>query len=84
MDYMKIDGSLMQGLHLTPALQETVGELAQHASRRGIKTIAERVENANTIAILWQLGIAFIQGNYSKMHGVVLEDTQTVRGLSGG
>ena len=84
MDYMKIDGSLMQGLHLTEALQETVGELAQHASRRGIKTIAERVEDANTIAVLWQLGIAFIQGNYTKMRGVVLEDTQTVRGLSGG
>jgi hypothetical protein len=36
------------------------------------------------MAVLWQLGIAYIQGNYNQMHGVVLEDTQTVRGLSVG
>jgi len=84
MDYMKIDGSLMQGLHLTPALQQSVGDLAQLASSRGIKSIAERVEDANTIAILWQLGISFIQGHHSKMRGVVLEDTQTARGLGSG
>ena len=81
MDYMKIDGSLMQALHRTQAIQDTVRELAEMANGRGIKTIAERVEDANTIAILWQLGIPFIQGNYNKMAGVVLEDTQTVRGL---
>ena len=84
MDFMKIDGSLMQGLHRTPAVQQSVGDLAKLASRRGIKIIAERVEDANTIATLWQLGIPFIQGNYTKMHGVVLEDTQTVRGLGSG
>lgn len=83
MDYMKIDGSLMQALHLSGALQETIGELVGLASSRGIKTIAERVEDAKTMAILWQLGIPFIQGNYNKMHGVVLEDTHTVRGLRG-
>lgn len=84
MDYMKIDGSLMQTLHRTEEIQETVRELAEMANRRGIKTIAERVEDANTIATLWQLGIAFIQGNYNKMDGVVLEDTQTSRGLESG
>jgi EAL domain-containing protein (putative c-di-GMP-specific phosphodiesterase class I) len=84
MDFMKIDGSLMQGLHRTPAVQQSVGDLAKLATRRGIKIIAERVEDAKTIATLWQLGIPFIQGNYSKMHGVVLEDTQTVRGLGSG
>lgn len=83
MDYMKIDGSLMQALHRTEAVQDRVRALAALASSRGIKAIAERVEDANTIAVLWQLGIPFIQGNYNKMHGVVLEDTQTVRGLEG-
>ena len=81
MDYMKIDGSLMQALHCTESAQETVRELAELAKGHGIQTIAERVEDANTIAVLWQLGIPFIQGNYNKMDGVVLEDTQTVRGL---
>ncbi len=27
-------------------------------------TIAERVEDANTMAVLWQLGIEFIQGYF--------------------
>jgi len=81
MEFVKIDGSLMQGLHRNKEQQEKVGRLAEQANRQGIKTIAERVEDANTMAVLWQLGIAFIQGNYVQMHGVVLEDTQTVRGL---
>ena len=30
----------------------------------GIETVAERVEDANTMAVLWQLGIEFIQGYF--------------------
>nr|MDJ0928694.1 EAL domain-containing protein [Gammaproteobacteria bacterium] len=81
MDYVKIDGSLMQGLHRDQECQKIVGQLAQMARAQQIHTIAERVEDANTMAVLWQLGVAHIQGNYVRMHGVVLEDTQTVRGL---
>jgi EAL domain-containing protein (putative c-di-GMP-specific phosphodiesterase class I) len=29
-----------------------------------IETIAERVEDANTMAVLWQLGVQFIQGYF--------------------
>lgn len=81
MDFVKIDGSLMQGLHRDTYRQEQVGRFASAAQKRNIKTIAERIEDANTMAVLWQLGIPWIQGNYIQMHGVVLEDTQTVRGL---
>jgi diguanylate cyclase (GGDEF)-like protein/PAS domain S-box-containing protein len=82
MDYMKIDGSLMQGLHREPNAQTMVGDLVNTAKSLGIKTIAERIEDANTIATLWQLGIDLIQGNYVQMQDVVLEDTQSVRELS--
>ena len=82
MDFVKIDGSLMQALHRDQDSQKTVAQLTQVAKDMGIHTIAERVEDANTMAVLWQLGIAYIQGNYVQMPGVVLEDTQTVRGLS--
>jgi EAL domain-containing protein (putative c-di-GMP-specific phosphodiesterase class I) len=82
MDFVKIDGSLMQALHRDQDSQKTVGQLTQLAKEMGIHTIAERVEDANTMAVLWQLGIGYIQGNYVQMQGVVLEDTQTVRGLS--
>lgn len=79
MDFMKIDGSLMQGLHRESEAQEKVGYLAKTAKELGIKTIAERIEDANTMATLWQLGIDLIQGNYVQMQGVVLEDTQSVQ-----
>ena len=82
MDYMKIDGSLMQGLHREPQVQKKVSDLTRTADSLGIKTIAERIEDANTMATLWQLGIDLIQGNYIQMHGVVLEDTQSVQNLA--
>ena len=72
MQFVKVDGSLMQGLHRDKDLQKKVGDIAARARELKIKTIAERVENANTMAVLWQLGIAFVQGNFTQTHGVVL------------
>jgi EAL domain-containing protein (putative c-di-GMP-specific phosphodiesterase class I) len=63
-NYVKIDGSLMQGLANDRPLQERVKGLVEQARERGITTIAERVEDANTMAVLWQLGIEFIQGYF--------------------
>lgn len=74
MQFAKVDGSLMQGLHRDKDLQKKVGGIAARARELNIKTIAERVENANTMAILWQLGISFVQGNFTQTHGVVLGD----------
>ena len=62
LDYVKIDGSLMQGLTTDPLLQSKVGSLIEAARERGIGTIAERVEDANTMAVLWQLGVQHVQG----------------------
>jgi EAL domain-containing protein (putative c-di-GMP-specific phosphodiesterase class I)/GGDEF domain-containing protein len=62
--YVKIDGTLMQGLANDRGLQEQVKGLVQHARAHGAKTIAERVEDANTMAVLWQLGIEFVQGYF--------------------
>ncbi|MBL8201802.1 MAG: EAL domain-containing protein [Chromatiales bacterium] len=72
MQFVKVDGSLMQGLHRDKDLQKKVGDIAARARELKIKTIAERVENASTMAVLWQLGIAFVQGNFTQTHGVVL------------
>jgi multidomain signaling protein FimX len=64
LDFVKIDGSLMQGLADDEALQERVGKLVEAATKQGISTIAERVENANTMAVLWQLGVQHLQGHF--------------------
>jgi EAL domain-containing protein (putative c-di-GMP-specific phosphodiesterase class I) len=76
MNYLKIDGSLMQGLPGNPDLQQRVAGFIKAAQAKAITTIAERVEDANTMAVLWQLGVEFIQGYYVQgVEQVVLETT---------
>lgn len=62
LDFIKIDGSLMQGLAGNPERQDRIGQIAEAAQCLKVQTVAERIEDANTMAILWQLGVQFIQG----------------------
>jgi EAL domain-containing protein (putative c-di-GMP-specific phosphodiesterase class I)/GGDEF domain-containing protein len=64
LDFLKIDGSLMQGLADDELLQDKVRTLVEAAGNLGIATIAERVEDANTMAVLWQLGVQYLQGYF--------------------
>jgi diguanylate cyclase (GGDEF)-like protein len=64
MDFIKIDGSLMQGLTGSNDIQDKVRQLVELAKQKGIASIAERVEDANTMAVLWQLGVQFLQGYF--------------------
>jgi diguanylate cyclase (GGDEF)-like protein len=73
-DYVKIDGSLMQQLGKSESCQNKVQGLINEASAVGIGTIAERVEDANTMAVLFQLGVGYVQGHYVHEPEVVLED----------
>ncbi|MGH8299516.1 MAG: EAL domain-containing protein [Steroidobacteraceae bacterium] len=64
LDFMKIDGALVQGLARDSQLQQRVRGLVESAGKRSVHTIAERVEDANTMAVLWQLGVQYIQGYF--------------------
>jgi multidomain signaling protein FimX len=64
LDFVKIDGALVQALAGDAELQAKVRNLAESAAKRNVQTIAERVENANTMAVLWQLGVQYIQGYF--------------------
>jgi len=79
MQYMKLDGSLMENLATDQALQDKVRVFITAAGKRAIPTIAERVENANTMAVLFQLGAAYIQGHYVHEPDVVLGEVATAR-----
>jgi EAL domain-containing protein (putative c-di-GMP-specific phosphodiesterase class I) len=74
MDFLKIDGSLMQSIATDQVLQEKVRVYVNACSNRTIPTIAERVEDANTMAVLFQLGVAYMQGHYVHEPEVVLSD----------
>jgi PAS domain S-box-containing protein len=62
LDFVKIDGSLMQGLAASPELQQKVRAIVAAAGKHHVETIAERIEDANTMAVVWQLGVQYIQG----------------------
>ena len=64
LDFVKIDGTIIQGLASDPQLQMQVRSLVEAARRRNVDTVGERVEDANTMAVLWQLGVQYIQGYF--------------------
>jgi EAL domain-containing protein (putative c-di-GMP-specific phosphodiesterase class I)/GGDEF domain-containing protein len=64
LDFVKIDGSLMQGLASSPEQQERVRAIASAAKTNNVQTVAERIEDANTMAVVWQLGVQYIQGYF--------------------
>lgn len=76
-DYIKIDGELMHTLMTDNSMQAAVSTIVKAAQQREIKTIAERVENANAMAVLFQLGLDFMQGHYVHEPEVVLQDTDS-------
>ncbi len=77
-DYIKLDGELMHTLMTDSSLQSAVGKIVHAAQERKIKTVAERVENANAMAVLFQLGLDFMQGHYVHEPEVVLQESESV------
>ena len=76
-DYIKIDGELMHTLMTDNSMQAAVRKIVAAAGKREIKTIAERVENANAMAVLFQLGLDFMQGHYVHEPEVILQDANS-------
>jgi diguanylate cyclase (GGDEF)-like protein len=73
MDFVKFDGSLMQTIAEDSKTQDKLRAFVSNANRQNIQTIAARVENANTMAVLFQLGVGYMQGHYLQESEVVLE-----------
>ena len=63
-DYVRLDKALMNELPDNPQNQETIKELAEQTSNLGKFTIAQFVKDANSLSILWGMGVNFIQGYF--------------------
>lgn len=61
-DFLKIDGSVILYILRDPVYLARVTAIDQVAKQIGVKTIAELVENKETIAKLKEIGINFAQG----------------------
>jgi diguanylate cyclase (GGDEF)-like protein/PAS domain S-box-containing protein len=78
-DFLKIDGSISAVLATDPKRSDTVKKIVEKAQGLGIKTVAERVEKPETMAVLYTLGIEYIQGNIVQEAEVVMTDAKAPR-----
>jgi diguanylate cyclase (GGDEF)-like protein/PAS domain S-box-containing protein len=63
-DFIKVDPSLILNLAQNVENQDKVKEIASEAGERNMRVIAAAVEDANSLAVLWQCSIDFIQGHF--------------------
>lgn len=63
-DYVKIDSSYAKGLSSNTEHQNAVNQIVELAHRYEKMTIAEAVEDANSLAVLFQCEVDFAQGHY--------------------
>jgi len=63
-DYLKIDGSFSQNLLHNDESQQIIQNILSVTKRNNVKTIAKSVENANTLALLWNIGVDAVQGYF--------------------
>jgi diguanylate cyclase (GGDEF)-like protein/PAS domain S-box-containing protein len=63
-DYVKIDASYSRGLSTSPDNQKAVQEIIKMVHELNKLTIAEAVEDANSLTVLWSSEVDFAQGHY--------------------
>ena len=72
-DFVKIHGKLIHNLAQSVENQEKVKQIAQEAHNRNMQVIAAFVEDANSLAVLWQCSVDFIQGHFLQMPAAELD-----------
>lgn len=63
-DFLKIDGSFIHNLATDPDNQAVVKSIVEMAQSMDKKCIAEFVQDAHSLAVLWQSGVQYIQGYF--------------------
>ncbi len=62
--FLKLDPQFMDDLAKNTESQQQIRNLASQAAERKIRTIAERVEDASSMTMLFSAGIHFVQGDF--------------------
>lgn len=66
-DYIKIDGSFVENILDNPVDQKMIKLIAEIGHEAGMKTIAEYVQDAESLALLEELGVDLAQGYFVGM-----------------
>lgn len=72
-DYLKFDAALTRGLtdHRENLLR--LRELANRAQALKVRTIVSRVQDARSVALLWQTGVDYVQGYFLQQPSKALD-----------
>ena len=62
--FLKIDPQFMEDLARNVDSQQQVRNIAAQAADRGIRTIADRVQDATSMTLLFSAGVDFVQGDF--------------------
>lgn len=74
--FLKLAPGLLQEVTESQEAQGRIRQIVEHAERHDIRVIAGHVENANALAVLWQLGVHYLQGHYVQEPEVVLRSSE--------
>ena len=62
-DYLKIDGAFVRDIVSNPIDRSMVEAIHRIGHQMGLKTVAEYVESDQTLAVLREIGVDYVQGN---------------------
>ena len=62
-DYLKIDGAFVRDITSNPIDRSMVEAIHHIGQQMGLKTVAEYVETPQTLALLREIGVDYVQGN---------------------
>jgi EAL domain-containing protein (putative c-di-GMP-specific phosphodiesterase class I) len=62
-DYLKIDGAFVRDITSNPIDRSMVEAIHHIGHQMGLKTVAEYVESEETLAMLREIGVDYVQGN---------------------
>lgn len=68
-EFLKIDGALIHNLTTDKVSKTSLKAIVDVAKAMNKRTIAKSVEAADNLAVLWNLGVDYVQGNYFQQDG---------------
>ena len=63
-DFLKIDGAFVRDITTNPIDRSMVEAIHRIGHQMGLKTVAEYVESEQTLAVLREIGVDYVQGNW--------------------
>ena len=64
-DFLKLEQGVTEDLD-NPSARSKIHRIQEFANRANKATIATRVHGARSLALLWEIGVDYVQGNYTQ------------------